>query len=363
MSPDPAHRDPALRVEQLESLDEGSSEWTALARTSGNVFCTPEFLSTWWRWFGDDKSLRTYCVRERSGRVVGLLPLYEWRTRPVRALRFLGHGAGDQLGPLAGSADRAAVARTLLDLLADARAPILIGEQLPRDERWSALLGGARVSREGNPVLRFEQERWDDYLAAQSANLRQQIRRLERRLTKAHDVRYACPTTAAEFEAGLDALFALHRARWSHAGTNFSRRESFHREFARLARERGWARLWLLEIDRRAVAAWYGLRFGDWECYYQLGRDPRWDRASVGFVLLVHSMREALQDGMTEYRFLRGGESYKYRFASDDPGLESIVVARGRAGGAALAAVRAGLALRRAYRDRWPGSRGRVRPA
>jgi hypothetical protein len=30
---------------------------------------------------------------------------------------------------------------------------------------------------------------------------------------------------------------------------------------------------------------------------------------------------------MEQYRFLRGGEDFKYRFADDDPGLETIAVA------------------------------------
>jgi CelD/BcsL family acetyltransferase involved in cellulose biosynthesis len=47
----------------------------------------------------------------------------------------------------------------------------------------------------------------------------------------------------------------------------------------------------------------------------------------VGLVLLAHSIRAALEDGLDEYRFLRGAEPYKYRFADEDPGLETIVAA------------------------------------
>jgi hypothetical protein len=42
---------------------------------------------------------------------------------------------------------------------------------------------------------------------------------------------------------------------------------------------------------------------------------------------------------MSEYRFLRGGEAYKYRFANLDPGVETIGLARGVAPRAILAAV------------------------
>src|SRR5947207_293111 len=77
------------------------------------------------------------------------------------------------------------------------------------------------------------------------------------------------------------------------------------------------------------VAAWYGVRFGGAESYYQSGRDPDWERSSVGLVLLAHTMEQAMNDGMGEYRLLRGGETYKDRFATGDPGVETVAVGRG----------------------------------
>lgn len=269
----------------------------------------------------------------------------------MRIFRFIGHGAGDELGPVAEPDALPAIAVELRRLLKRERVNVLLGEQLPRGALPAETLGARRLVTEGSPVLRFEERSWDDYLAARSANLRQQIRRFERRLTGAHHVRFTSPGDAEEFEAALDALFALHRARWGHAATNFTRREAFHRELARIVRDRGWSRLWLLEIDHRPVAAWYGFRLaGSIECYYQMGRDPAWDHSRVGFVLLVHSIREALNDGMSEYHFLRGGESYKYRFSNEDNGLETLLVSDGIVGAAAFAAASASLRVRRLAR-------------
>lgn len=355
-TPEPQSRGAAtanrVTLDRLESLDQSDAEWGALALRCRNVFGTPEFLSSWWRWFGRDPTLRTYVARDDDRLLVGLLPLYEWRRRPLRVARFLGHGAGDQLGPLTEPSTRRPVSEALLRLMEEEDLSMLIGEQLPADESWTERLGGRRIASEGNPVLQFGQATWEEYLGARSTNLRQQIRRLERRLAHAHDLRFRSPGTTAEFEAGLDALFALHRARWSHETTNFGLREGFHRDFAMLAYERGWARLWLLELNGEPAAAWYGFRYAGAEWYYQMGRDPRWDHASIGFVLLVHSLRETLADGIMEYRFLRGGETFKYRFATEDPGLESLVVGRGAAAAAVAAAVGPAVAARRYLRAR-----------
>ncbi len=83
----------------------------------------------------------------------------------------------------------------------------------------------------------------------------------------------ASPSTRIRLQDDLTVLFALHRARWGE-GSPFLRFEAFHREFAAVALERGWLRLWFLELDDRPAAAWYGFRFAGVESYYQAGRDP-----------------------------------------------------------------------------------------
>jgi len=103
--------------------------------------------------------------------------------------------------------------------------------------------------------------------------------------------------------------------------------------------------LWFVEANGRAVAAWYGFRYDGAEWYYQAGRDPAWDASSVGFALLVHTIRAAAADGVSEYRFLRGDAPFKRRLATDDLGLEAIAV--GRRG-----PVEAGLAVAGALRRR-----------
>jgi CelD/BcsL family acetyltransferase involved in cellulose biosynthesis len=56
-------------------------------------------------------------------------------------------------------------------------------------------------------------------------------------------------------------------------------------------------------------------------------------------VLVAHTLREAIADGMSEYRFLRGDERYKDRFATRDPGVETVTLAGSHSGRAALSAV------------------------
>src|SRR3712207_8750613 len=47
------------------------------------------------------------------------------------------------------------------------------------------------------------------------------------------------------------------------------------------------------------------------------------------FRSLTHAMRTAMEDGVREYRFLRGRERHKLRFPTEDAGLETVALARG----------------------------------
>lgn len=334
-------------LEPLRSLDDLAGEWDDLALRSGNLFATREWLQTWAKQFGGSRLLLHAC-RGRDGRLVALLPLYERRIGPLRLWRFLGHDAGDELGPISLPDDRPAAARALARLLAARRPDVFLGEQLRAELNWTGVLGARVLRREASPVLPFSGRSADELMATWSSNLRGQARRLPRRLAARHAVRYRLVDEPAGLGEGMDALFALHRARWRGSQTAFAAREAFHREFAAVALEREWLRLWLLEVDGRPAAAWYGFRFAGAELYYQFGRDPDFDHLSVGFVLLVHTILAALEDGCVEYRFLRGDEDFKFRFATEDPGLETVVVgatARGRA--AVAVAARADGARRR----------------
>ena len=87
-------------------------------------------------------------------------------------------------------------------------------------------------------------------------------------------------------EEDLDVLFALHQARWPGSPW-FADAEAFHRDFAALALERGWLRLWILELDGFPAGAWLGYRFAGVESYYQAGRDPAQITRSLGLYTLV----------------------------------------------------------------------------
>lgn len=342
-----------LRLEAADGFEELESVWRGLAERSSNLFSTWEWATAWWRHYGAGRPLLLTVCRDDAGEAVAILPLYLAFRRPIRVARMVGHGPSDQLGPV-GAGGEPGVAAALAGSGRQLGWDVLLAERLPGATGQAQALGGQPIAHESSPTIAIEGLTWDEYLAQRSSNFRSQVRRKERKLIRDHGLAYRLSDDPGRLDADLDALFELHRARWREEGSGAldGTREAFHRDFAALALARGWLRLWMAEVDGRAIAAWYGFRFGGADWYYQFGRDPEWDQSSIGLVLLAHTVREAIADGQCEYKLLRGGEGYKDRFATGDPGIDTVALARGPAGHAAVAAARAGLALPQPLRGR-----------
>jgi CelD/BcsL family acetyltransferase involved in cellulose biosynthesis len=320
--------------------------WSLLAGKSANVFATWEWADVWWRHFGAGARRHVVTCRDADDVVRLIVALTVTRIGGVRVLRFIGHGPADELGPVCAADDRhlAGPALQLALLTIPERWDVFLGERLPAGSHWSAALTRARaVQHESTPVISLGDDGWDGWLATRSPNARQQMRRYERRLARRHEVVIRRCTDQSTLARDLEALFTLHKARWGEHGSDAfgPARRAFHAEWAAIALDRGWLRLWTLELGGRPAAVLYGLRFGDVDAYYQSGRDPAHEADSVGFVLLTHAIRDAASAGQREYRLLRGDEAYKGRFADHDPGLVTLLVprtGRGRLAGRLAAA-------------------------
>jgi CelD/BcsL family acetyltransferase involved in cellulose biosynthesis len=328
-----------MRIEPLSGIDDARAEWGALAEASGNPFATVEWCEAWLADVTEARP-RLFGARRADGTLAFILPLVVVRGRYVRKARLLGFGAANELGPIGAPAERDAAAQALSSAVAETRREwdVFVGDNLP-GSGWATRLGATAVSAIGSPTLRGTWESWDAYLTSRSHNFRQELRRKERRLAKL-GLAFRTVSTAADLAPALDVLFRLHRARWGvEASPWFAGREGFQRAFATAAFARGWLRLRLLELEGRPVAAYYGFRFGDAEWFYQLGREPGAE-GSVGLVIVAHAIRESLAEGAAEFKLGPGAQSYKLRFATDDPGLETVGLATGWRGRAALLAAR-----------------------
>jgi CelD/BcsL family acetyltransferase involved in cellulose biosynthesis len=352
-----------------DRLGELEADWRSLAEQRGNAFLTPEWYRAWLRSYGGYADPAVVVVRAPAGEIQGIMPLAQDRAGRRRSLRFGGSNLADHLHPVAARPEEqavAAVAGTRLGAEISGWRAIVLDNVEVDAGWWRAMMSAAPVSlaavcfrQTTLPYLELPTS-WEAYLAGRSRNFRSQLGRKLRALEKSHEVSFRRSQAAPELKGDLETFFRLHDARWESRGGSTSaseRTRTFHADFSAAALERGWLRLWLMEVDGDTVAAWYGWRLGARYSYYLAGFDPRWSDASVGLLLLAHTVREAIEEGASEYDLLLGEEAYKQRFATATRPVETVVLARSFHPTRMLAGAEA--ALWRAYRRLPPRIRER----
>ena len=337
-----------LTIGTVNDLDALRADWSRLAEASGNVFSTWEWVDCWRRHIGRARTA-VGVARRDDGSVAAILPLYTARRVPIRLVRFMGVGPSDDSARCRLPEDRAVAVDALRPHVEQTLggSGLFLGERLWGEDWPWASLGGETVHHASSPVLTMSGRTFDEFLAGRSRNFREQVRRRERALARQHRVAFRLTETPEELEPDLSTLMRLHEARWAEGGSDAftPQQRAFHQDFAAHAMRRGWLRLWTMEVDGRPAAAWYGLRFSGADFYYGRPRSRLRPAERRLRPALPHG-QSRLEDGMREYRFGRGHEPYKSRFADHDPGLAAIAIAAGATGAVAgLAALRQALRM------------------
>jgi CelD/BcsL family acetyltransferase involved in cellulose biosynthesis len=364
-------RDRIELVTELGKVTALAPEWRALAERRGNAFLTPEWFLAWLRHCGQGWEPHVAVVRTPRGTLRGLLPLVSSKSNGRRELRVC--PIGDRFHPVAEAGDEEAVATAAASAIAPpgrGLRSLLLANVDASGAWWRALAKAfpaplATVERNEAilPFVELEGISWDEYLAARSRQFRSQLGRKLRSLRREHDVRFRRTRRLEEVPADLLTLFRLHDARWVERSESSALADpeirTFHLEFAAAAFERGWLRLTVMEVDEVPIAALYGWLIGGRWSYYQAGFDPAWSRQSPGFLLLAETIKEAIEDGASEYDMLLGDEAFKRRFATSSRAVRTILLApRGHQAHINAAAVDR---LRRAWRTLPARPRARAR--
>jgi CelD/BcsL family acetyltransferase involved in cellulose biosynthesis len=303
---------------ELETLRD---EWLELWRRSPDAtpFQSPMWLLPWWRAFGSDE-LSTVIARDAGGALTALLPLYIARDDDDSLGMFLGTGNSDYLDAVGNGeaapllAEIASLDCQMWDLQQLRPTSPLLTAPLP-DTLQDQVLEHDRC-----PILPIAGA-GDELQNLISAHFRKKLRYYRRALARIAPVttESATPETLDDL---LDALYALHAARWQRRGLpgvlDDDVVQRFHREAARGLLDTGALRLHAIRLGERIVAVFYGFAHAGTVYYYLSGYDPELERLSIGTLIVAHAIEEAVREGATTFDFLRGAEEYKYAWGASD---------------------------------------------
>lgn len=320
-----------MRIQEFcerDAITQLELTWRALQEEDENAtpFQTWEWNEAWWRHLGQRCRARILLFYSEDGKEpVGLAPLCieKYLNTPLRRLMWLGTGHSDYLGFLARPGYENEVARSLLNYLSTSPYGWHLAD-LQQLKVSSPLLASELVSSsactslmEPCPYLTLP-PRWEELTQRIGKKLRFNIGYYERLLRRSCSDTAITMATGETLEGSMKALFTLHQHRWNAKwlpGVLGNRKvQAFHMEVAHRFLERGWLRLHTLKADSALRAVIYCFAFRGRTYYYQAGFAPEYARYSPGTILVARAIRTAVEEGHTEFDFLRGQETYKYRW-------------------------------------------------
>ena len=160
------------------------------------------------------------------------------------------------------------------------------------------------------------------------------------RVFKEQGIELKTYTSFQELGPAIEKLSELHTMRWKKLGKPGTLGQRGFRDFLRsLAQSQhtpGAMRIHLLEENGNAKAALLNFHSGKGVLQFQNGFDPHWalTQHSPGTVLVLHAIKEAIEEGLLYYDFLRGAEDYKFHFADRCKSTANVYLAstlKGRA--------------------------------
>ena len=297
--------------------DEHWALWHADPRAT--PFQSPAWLENWWTHLGGGER-RDVELRDDANGLIGALPLFVWDDQGVRKLVPVGAGHSDYCDVLlAPGVDISALWDAILVqaetcdavLLPDLRedSPLL----MPPPSGWTA----QDEAMETCPVLSLPKQ--GPLLPALSRTQRRKVVHDRHRAERLGGVEEHL-AAAGEINEALDALFALHAARWAAAGETGvladANVQAFHRAFAPALAQAGVLRLSLVRHEGRIVAVLYGFADASRWHSYVIGIDMTVPGQSFGTLAFATLIEAAAGADAREFHFLRGEEPYKYMWGA-----------------------------------------------
>jgi CelD/BcsL family acetyltransferase involved in cellulose biosynthesis len=320
-----------VRTASIAEFKESRVIWNKLAAAMSlpSIFCTWEWIYTWWEHFGDNYNPAIFFVF-KGAELKGILPLASQDTILNRAwltgriLTYCGsmEVAPDHVDIIASPEDAPHCLAAINAYLSTEYTEwdVLHLSHVSEASRLITWINDAKFSFRTNtravsvsPFITLT-EGFDKYFETFNSKKRYNFKRIEKKLNEQYGIKYYSYDTL-KYEEALDTLFALHeqRAKRKKIESTFNKEHfvKFHHDVVRRMAATDWVWFKVLGNDERVISVLYGFAFGKKVDYYQIGFDTEWEQHSPGTVLMLNVIKEAFSKNYEEFDFLRGSEQYK----------------------------------------------------
>jgi hypothetical protein len=318
-----------VKVANVDEFRKSKDIWNALALQMHHptIFCTWEWIYTWWEHFGNDYNLLVLFVYKDS-ELKGILPLASQSTIfkdggvVGRILYYCGSKElyPDHIDVVSSYEDAEPCLEAIFEFLLSeykewdvfSLSHVADGNQIMSWLQHNELQYEFEIKQVSTAPFIVMSGSFEEYLKKFDGKRRYNLRRNKTRLQEQYHIQYIHITDSFE---GLKILFDLHeqRAQVKDIESTFKGADifNFHNSLLKRMEKNGWGWLRFIGNDEKMIAAFYGFSFGKILSYYQMGFDPEWEQYGPGTLILCEVIEEAFSNGYKEFDMLRGSEKYK----------------------------------------------------
>lgn len=314
-------------------------QWNKLASQgmTNTPFQTVAYQSAWWMHLQPSKSTLLTVAVEQDENLIGVGCFYLMDKK----LFFNGSvEESDYLDLICRENDAEAVWTAIFDCLCSSAAPewnALDLCNIPEASPSRSLIQKESEKRgfsfseeqiEVCPVIDLP-ESFEAYLEQIDSKQRREIKRKLRRADGA-DAKLVCISEEDELTAAVDDFLELlqnstfEKRDWLNEG-----RAALFRDTARAAQQAGMLQLLFMEVEGERAAALFNFDYNGRIWVYNSGLNPdAFGALSLGVVITAKAIEWAVENGRSTFDFLRGDETYKYRFGAQDTAIYRLQVSQ-----------------------------------
>jgi CelD/BcsL family acetyltransferase involved in cellulose biosynthesis len=315
-----------VRIKEIENYNDFialKDRWNDLLQKCDNtIFSTFEWLSTWWKHFGKEKTLRILVAEERDA-VVGIAPLMLSKDNLLyfgkfRRIEFIGGWDSDYNDFIFVGQDRDCLKFFLNRLLEFSDWDLL--ELREVNEKSSSAKALQAIGNSQAPKLEMGVSNLCPYItlpkslkvfvSGLGSNMRKNLRRYMRKLRQEYKVGFKTQSDFSSTREAVETFFKLHQKRWEslgHLGAFVDKTSrDFHIEIAEIFDQKDWLALHFLTVNDEPIAAAYTFNHNLKKYARLTGFDPDFSRFRAGNLLKMHIIEDCIKKGLIEYDLSRG---------------------------------------------------------
>ena len=170
---------------------------------------------------------------------------------------------------------------------------------------------------------------WEEYLALLNKKDRHELRRKLRRMDSQTDWTWYSLSEPVQVAERLGEFISLMRqSRADKDEFMTPEREAFFSRITQRMAELGHLHLYFLEMNGLTVATSLCFDYGGSRLLYNSGYDPEYGYFSVGLLLNAMCLKDAIEQGLEYFDFLRGPEPYKAHLGGQQRSLYQMGVTK-----------------------------------